>query len=104
MKERVLISRAAQYEALSEYKENIDGLNADELLEIVRLSRLTDEEKTAFEEVDVYEHRLKDVEKKMCLEPRQLGKVLQRARDKVIRRVLKRPKKGLILASFRRSF
>ena len=88
---------------ISEYKEFIDRLNADELVEAVRLSRLCGTEKTVLEEVDIYERRQKEVCQMLGLEPRQLDKILQRARNKIIKRVLERKKKGVILADIRRS-
>lgn len=88
---------------IREYKSTIDELNADELVEIVRLARLSDVEKTAFEEIDIYERRFKEVSQKLDIDVRQLDKVLNRARDKVIKRVLTRSKKGCFLGEIRRS-
>ena len=88
---------------ISEYKEYIDRLNADELVEAVRLARLCGEEKTVLEEIDIYERRQKEVAQQLNLELRQLDKILQRARNKLIKRVLDRKRKGVFLADIRRS-
>lgn len=88
---------------IRDYKKIIDELNADELVEIVRLARLSDVEKRVFEEIDIYERRFKDVSQKMDIDIRQLDKILNRARDKVIKRVLTRSKKGCFLGEIRRS-
>lgn len=87
---------------IGEYKKYIDGLTVDELVEIVRLSRLSGVEKEVVEAVDIYERRLKDVYYDMDMEPRKLDKILQRARDKIIRRVIER-EKGVNLAEIRRT-
>lgn len=87
---------------IGEYKKYIDGLTVDELVEIVRLSRLSGVEKDVVEAVDIYERRLKDVYYDMDMEPRKLDKILQRARDKIIRRVIER-EKGVNLAEIRRT-
>lgn len=87
---------------IGEYKKYIDGLTVDELVEIVRLSRLSGVEKEVVEAVDIYERRLKDVYCDMDMEPRKLDKILQRARDKIIRRVIER-EKGVNLAEIRRT-
>ena len=77
---------------ISEYKAVIDYLNADELVEVVRLARLSGDEKRAFEEVDIYGQRIKDTAILLNTEVRQVDKLLQRAREKVINRVLGRQK------------
>lgn len=77
---------------ISEYKAVIDYLNADELVEVVRLARLSGDEKRAFEEVDIYGQRIKDTAVLLNTEVRQVDKLLQRAREKVINRVLGRQK------------
>lgn len=77
---------------ISEYKAVIDYLNADELVEVVRLARLSGDEKRAFEEVDIYGQRIKDTAVLLNAEVRQVDKLLQRAREKVINRVLGRQK------------
>lgn len=87
---------------ISEYKKHIDGLTVDELVEIVRLARLSGVEKEVIEDVDIYEKRLKDVYNDLDIEPRKLDKILQRARDKIIRRVIER-EKGVNLAEIRRT-
>lgn len=76
----------------AEYKAIIDVMNADELVEVVRLARLSGDEKRAFEEVDIYEQRIKDTAVLLNTEVRQVDKLLQRAREKVINRVLNRTK------------
>ena len=76
----------------AEYKAIIDVMNADELVEVVRLARLSGDEKRAFEEVDIYEKRIKDTAVLLNTEVRQVDKLLQRAREKVINRVLNRTK------------
>lgn len=87
----------------AEYKAFIDGLNADELAEVVRLARLGGEEKRALEEVDIYERRLKETAYAMNMDQRQFDRILQRARDKIIKRVLKKHKKSVFLSEIRRS-
>lgn len=77
---------------ITEYKAVIDCLNADELVEVVRLARLSGDEKRAFEEVDIYEQRIKDTAVLLDIEVRKVDKLLQRAREKVINRVLNRQK------------
>lgn len=77
---------------ISEYKAVIDYLNADELVEVVRLARLSGDEKRAFEEVDIYGQRIKDTAVLLNTEVRKVDKLLQRAREKVINRVLGRQK------------
>lgn len=77
---------------ITEYKAIIDRLNADELVEVVRLARLSGDEKRAFEEVDIYEQRIKDTAVLLDIEVRKVDKLLQRAREKVINRVLNRQK------------
>lgn len=86
---------------LAEYKEIIDKMTADELVEVIRLARLSGVEREVVELVDIYEYRLKDVYIKLDLEPRNLDKILNRARDKIIRRVFER-KKGVFLEEIRR--
>lgn len=77
---------------ITEYKSVIDYLNADELVEVVRLARLSGDEKRAFEEVDIYGQRIKDTAVLLNTEVRKVDKLLQRAREKVINRVLNRQK------------
>lgn len=77
---------------ITEYKAVIDYLNADELVEVVRLARLSGDEKRAFEEVDIYGQRIKDTAVLLNTEVRKVDKLLQRAREKVINRVLNRQK------------
>lgn len=87
----------------AEYKAFIDNLNADELVEVVRLARLDGDEKRAFEEIDIYERRLKETAYAMNMDPRQFDRILQRARDKVIKRVFTKRKKSVFLSEIRRS-
>lgn len=87
----------------AEYKAYIYGLNADELVEVVRLARLDGEERRALEEIDIYERRLKETAYAMNMEPRQFDRILQRARDKVIRRVFTKRKRSVFLSQIRRS-
>lgn len=73
---------------IEEYKKIIDTKNVDELIEIVRLARLSGEEKIVIEEADIYEKRLKEISSSYNIEPRKVDKLLHSARNKIIRRVL----------------
>lgn len=73
---------------IEEYKKIIDLKNADELIEIVRLARLSGDEKIVLEEADIYEKRLKEISSNYNIEPRKVDKLLNSARNKIIRRVL----------------
>lgn len=73
---------------IEEYKRIIDTKNVDELIEIVRLARLSGDEKVVLEEADIYEKRLKEISHYYNIEPRKVDKLLHSARNKIIRRVL----------------
>ena len=75
---------------IEEYKKIIDLKNADELIEIVRLARLSGDEKIVLEEADIYEKRLKEISSNYNIEPRKVDKLLNSARNKIIKRVFKK--------------
>lgn len=75
---------------IRKYKKAIECLNVDELIEILKKARLTNEERTAVELSDVYMKPHKHCAELMSLEERQFNKYLNRARTKIYKQILKK--------------
>ena len=74
---------------IKNYKKRIDSLNAKELVELIKNSRLTNDERYAVELVDLYCKTIKEAAEIMDNDCRQVNRWLHKARLKIQKQMFK---------------